>query len=135
MRHKPYYRDVRGAIRRYPYYCERLAQMKASRSGEGVAVSSGMISKPTERLALITLPTERQEAEYNAVRKALAITRAMPTGEARLRLIRLKYWERERYDLEAAARAINYSHQQTWRFHVEFEQLVARFLNYGDCGL
>lgn len=134
MRHKPYYRDVRGAIRRYPLYCERLEESRSNTQGMGVAVTTGTISKPTERLALLELPTERERAEYDAVKRAIEITKALPTGRSRLEVIRLKYWTRTRYDLITAAMAIHYSPQQTWRFHVDFEQLVARFLYYGDCG-
>lgn len=126
--HKPYYRHVRAVIRRYPGYCEQLAEMTAKRGDDMPARSPGKISRPTERLALLSLPDAEAQREYDAVRKAISFTERMKTGAERLEVIRLKYWRKRPGDLYEAARAINYGYQQTWRFHAEFEQLVAAFL-------
>ena len=132
MKHKTFYKHVRAVIRRYPHYCARLLEMQSA-SGDGVpARSPGRVSRPTERLALLELPEEDQRKEYDAVRRAIQITERMDTGAARLKVIAVKYWNAQRGDLYTAARLIHYSPQQTWRFHTDFEQLVARFL-YGDC--
>lgn len=128
MKHKTYYRRVRAVIRKYPFYCAVLEEMKSSK-GDGVpARSVGAVSRPTERLALIELPNPAQRAEYAAVKKAIEHTKKQPTGAARLRVISAKYWEPIKADLHTAARLIHYSPQQTWRFHADFEQLVAFYL-------
>lgn len=128
MKHKSYYRQVRAVIRRYPLYCMQLEEMR-SRKGDGVpGRSPGAISRPTERLALMELPDEQSRKEYDAVRRAILKTERMDTGAARLRVIRAKYWEARRADLNTAARLIHYSPQQTWRFHTDFERLVAFYL-------
>ena len=129
MKHRPYYKAVRRAIRLYPKRAAMIEELKAQH-GDGVpARSPGRVSRPTEHLALLTLKDEQAQAEYDAVKTAIERTRQMETGAARLKVIAVKYWRAAPGDLAAAAAEIHYSEQQTWRFHVEFEQLVARLLN------
>ncbi|MEE0801074.1 MAG: hypothetical protein U0L91_07325 [Gemmiger sp.] len=64
--------------------------------------------------------------ELQAVEQAVAVTRAMDTGEERLRLIRLTYWNRNnRYTLEGAAGQVYISYITAKRWHRDFIYRVA----------
>lgn len=133
MKHKAYYKQVRGMIRRYPSYAAALAELRSRKSDGSAARSPGRVSRPTEWQALTQLPDPVAQAEFDAVQRAIDTTRRMTTGAARLDVIRVKYWSGNRdRDLFAAAAAIHYSHNQTWRFHTDFEQLVARYYYGGE---
>ncbi len=66
--------------------------------------------------------------EYEAVASAIRYTESLPSGEARLKAIRLVLWERS-HTLEGAALAVPCSIATVKRWHGEFIQRVAK--NYG----
>ena len=78
--------------------------------------------------ALRELP-EINRREMEAVRQAIAETQAMDTGEERLTLIRLVFWDRT-HTLEGAATKLHISYVTARRWHGEFIRLVGKIFGF-----
>lgn len=117
---------VKGMIRRYPELCarqEELRQPRLSPDLSGMPHGRGRNSDPVADAALRELPKINQR-EMEAVRKAIAETQKLDTGEERLRMIRLVFWDRT-HTLEGAAQKIHISYVTAKRWHGEFIRIVA----------
>lgn len=117
---------VKGMIRRYPELCarqEELRRTSLSPDLSGMPHGHGKISDPVADAALRELPKINQR-EMEAVRKAIAETKKLDTGEERLRMVRLVFWDKT-HTLEGAAQKIHISYVTAKRWHGEFIRVVA----------
>lgn len=126
---------VKGMIRRYPGLAEdynALHQQGTTPSYSGMPGGGGE-GRPLEDIAARTLPGVHQQ-EYDAVTAAIAKTRSLPNGAARLEVIKYVFWEgnRGRRLLSQAADRVHYSYDAVKEFHREFIRLVAS--NFGLLG-
>lgn len=118
---------VKGMIRRYPELCAKekeLHTVSMSPDLSGMPHGSGNKSDPTANAALRELP-DINRREMEAVRKAIEETRKMDTGEERLRMVRLVFWEK-RYSLEGASQNIGISNITARRWNGTFIKMVAK---------
>lgn len=118
---------VKGMIRRYPELCAKekeLRETSLSPKLSGQPGGKGRASDPTADAALRELP-EINRRELEAVRKAIEETRCLDTGEERLHMIRLVFWEKT-YTLEGAAIKLNRCHRTLVQWNGEFIRCVAR---------
>lgn len=125
---------VRSMIRRYPQLRERWRDLKQPRvtvdydaTGHGSSVT-----RPTEAAAVRELP-QAEQREYEAVHRAIMLTRRMMDGEERLRLVNLCYWQRPTLDLQTAAERLGIGEYHTARrYHQDFIYTVARLYGLLD---
>jgi len=120
---------VKGMIRRYPRLKERYRDLHTV---SGVADYSGIPhgtepSRTTEAIAIKELPTNAQR-EYEAVRRAIAMTERYKDGRDRLAIIKMVLWDGQ-YTLSGAALRIPCSYRTARRYHSDFIFMVAK--NYG----
>jgi hypothetical protein len=87
--------------------------------------SGGGISRGVESTAIKELPKPNQ-LEYDAVRRAVAVTERMRTGKDRLRLIDLVFWKQS-HTLDGAAYAVGISYDTAVGYHRDFIMIVAFF--------
>lgn len=125
---KPYpywWRYAQGMIRLYPERAAALGDLHAPglTARYGAAPGGGGSGRTTEAVALRQLPPAEQ-AEYDAVRRALEWAAAQPDGKLRLRMVRMVYWDR-RYKLYAAAGKINVSTRTAQRWNGQLIRQVA----------
>lgn len=121
---------VKGMIRRYPELCAKekaLRETCLSPKLSGQPGGKGRASDPTADAAIRELP-EINRRELESVRKAIEETRLLDTGEERLRMIRLVFWERK-YTLEGAANKLHRCKRAIVQWHGEFIYKVAE--NFG----
>ena len=121
---------VKGMIRRYPELCAKekaLHDVSLSPNNSGMPTGKGKHSDPTADAALRELP-EINRREMEAVRKAIEETRRLDTGEERLRMIRLVFWDRT-HTLEGAAMTCHVSYVTARRWHGKFIRCVAEKFN------
>lgn len=116
---------AKAMIRAYP---TRKKEYDALHAQTVTADLSGMprgggASRTTETIALRQLPPTRQR-EYDAVRKAINITRRKPDGAARLKVIELVYWKKS-HNIAGAALKIPCHEQTAKDYHRDFIYLVA----------
>lgn len=117
---------VKGMIRRYPELCAKekaLHDVSLSPNNSGMPTGKGKYSDPTADAALRELP-EINRREMEAVRKAIEETRRLDTGEERLRMIRLVFWD-QTHTLEGAAMTLNRCKRTIVQWHGEFIKKVA----------
>lgn len=122
---------AKGMIRRYPSLAEarREGLPSAGVSAATPVPGQGDISRPAEVLAL--RPASTADRECEAVRRAIATTRRMHSGDERLRLIELVFWHRT-HTLEGAAQCCHVSYRLAARWHGEFVRLVASYFGLMD---
>lgn len=119
---------VKGMIRRYPELCarqEELRRTSLSPDLSGMPHGHGKISDPVADAALRELP-EINRREMEAVSKAIEETKNLDTGEERLRMVRLVFWDRT-HTLEGAAQKCRVSYVTVRRWHGEFIYRVAEY--------
>lgn len=124
---------VKAVIRAYPALSARLRDLQtpgvSQHPGEGNA-APGRAGRPTEALALRTLPRQEQR-ELEAVQEALFETAALPDGGARVKLIQMVFWRRS-HTLEGAAQALHWSYGHAKRIQERFICQVAKNLGLKD---
>ena len=121
---------VKAMIRRYPELCAREAELhrqSLSQSITGMPHGSGKISDPVADAALRELPGNQQR-ELNAVRCAIANTRALPDGEERLRMIKLVFWDKT-HTLDGAALELHRCIATIKIWHGDFIRAVEKELD------
>lgn len=125
--------NVTRMVRNYP---ARKAEYEALHQQSLVAETSGMprgggASRTTENIALRQMPPMKQQ-EYDAVNRAVEITRLLPNGELRLELIRRMYWQGKKLRIEDVVSGIGIAQATGWRWHAAFIRVVAQCIGYTD---
>jgi hypothetical protein len=118
---------IKAVIRSYPalkrdYDALHEQSITANMSG---MPGGGAVSRGTENIATRELPRPKQ-AEYDAVRKAIAVTEQMRTGTDRLRIIDMVFWKNS-HTLQGAAMAASVSYDTAIDYHGDFIMMVAYF--------
>ena len=117
---------VKGMIRRYPSLKEEYNNLHtqsvtAQYSGMPGGGGSG---RALEEIAIRELPATRQR-EYEAVRRAVDLTRRMKNGGDRLKIIDLVFWK-QTHTLAGAALTIPCHYNTAQRYHEFFIEAVAK---------
>ncbi len=118
---------VKGMIRRYPGLVERekeLHNTSISPVLSGLPRPINSVSDPTGAAALRELP-EINRKEMDAVREAIEETKNLKTGNERLKIIRLVFWDRS-HTVTGAAMQIPCSDRTAREWHRDFIYLVAQ---------
>ncbi len=118
---------VKAMIRVYP---ERELEYLVNRNMKTTAnydPQAGGVSGPTRKTEdfAIGYMTATSTREYFAVKSALDLTMRKRTGEERVRMIELVYWEK-RCTLAAAAMRLHIGERTAQRWNREFVYLVAK---------
>lgn len=128
----PWWGYVKNVIRGYPALkreYEQLHEQSITASLSGMPGGSD-VSRGTESVAIRELPYTKQR-EYESVRRAVAYTKKLGTGEDRIELIDMVFWKRS-HTLNGAAYKLNLSERTAQRYHGEFIKSVASFYGLMD---
>lgn len=116
---------AKAIVRMYPQLkreYEALHTQRITGDPERVPGGKGGVSRSVEITALRQLPPARQR-EYDAVTKAIELTKRRQNGADRLALIDLVFWKQS-HNLEGAALKLHLSDTTAKRYHTEFIRLV-----------
>lgn len=116
---------AKAIVRMYPQLkrdYEALHTQRITGDPERVPGGKGGVSRSVEITALRQLPPARQR-EYDAVTKAIELTKRRQNGADRLALIDLVFWK-QNHNLEGAALKLYLSDTTAKRYHTEFIRLV-----------
>lgn len=91
----------------------------------------GGASRTTEDIALRQMPPMKQK-EYEAVLRAIEITKLLPNGEERLALIRRMYWQGRKLRINDVVYQIHISQKTGERYHTAFIRLVGQCIGYTE---
>lgn len=131
-RRRGWWYHTRDVVRSYPVLRDRLRELQRpslSPGRDGLPGGSEP-GRTTEQLALRMLPPVEQE-DLDAVERAVTVTRGLPDGKERLRIVRLVHW-RMSHTISGAAMAVHVSVRTAYRWQNDFFLLVARFRGFID---
>lgn len=123
-----------NAVRMVRNYPARKAEYEELHSQSLVSDMSGMpkggsVSRTTETIALRQMPPMKQQ-EYEAVEKAIAITRLLPLGDKRMELIERMYWKGHKRNITDVIYQIGIAETTGKRWHARFIRLVGECIGY-----
>lgn len=124
---------VKGMIRRFPELEEEYRELHNQTITQQLSgmPGGGGTGRTVEQCAVRELPATRQR-EYEAVRRAIKLTESTPwSGETRMKIIRLVFWDRS-HTLEGASQVAHCSYRTARRYHAEFIMTVAKFYGLLD---
>lgn len=121
-----WWRYIRRIIRDFPTLCAEAGELRdqsitASLSG---MPRGGGAGRTVEALALRQLSPDDQK-DYDAVVRAIRMTRLRPDGEQRIDMIRYMYWREKEHTVKDAAPRFNISEATAKRWHGDFVKQVA----------
>ena len=124
---------VTRMIRNYP---ARKQEYEDLHSQTVVADLSGMPrgcggGRTTETIALRQMAPAKQ-MEYDAVTKAIEITKLMPNGDLRVELIRRMYWKGKKRNIDSVVYELHIAIATGKRWHGAFVRLVGQCFGYMD---
>lgn len=110
-------------IRDYPARARELRTIRTQKTTARISSmpGGGNASRGTEGVALRQLPPQEQR-EYDAVDGAIAMTRAMPEAEQRLKVVKLTLWRG--CSVKGAAPIVNVAESTARRYRWQFVLLV-----------
>lgn len=118
-------------VRNYPARKEEYEDLHSqSMAMDNSGMSGGHhVSRTTENIALRKMAPMKQ-AEYDAVTKAVEITRLLPNGEDRVELIDRMYWRGKKLNIDQVIQQIHIADATGKRWHGAFIRLVAECVGY-----
>lgn len=114
-------RDYRGLKAEY----EDLHSQSVTPSVSGGVGGGGGINRKVENIALRNLAPDDQKA-YDAVSKAVEITKLLPDGELKYELIRYVYWGQKQRRVDDVELVLPISRRTAIRWHGDFVRLVGK---------
>ena len=123
-----------NAVRMVRNYPARKAEYEELRTQPLVVDLSGMpkgnsTSRSTENIVLRQMAPMKQQ-EYDAVTKAIEITKLMPCGDKRVELIDRMYWQGKKLNIDAVIYKIGVADATGKRWHGAFIRLVGECIGY-----
>lgn len=123
-----------NAIRMVMNYPNRVREHNALHSQSLVAEMSGMpsghgVSRTTENIALMEMPPMKQK-EYEAVTRAIEITKLLPDGDKRMELISRMYWQGGKLGIGDVVYQVGIGEATGKRWHARFIRIVGECVGY-----
>lgn len=121
---------IRNVVFAYPDLkkeYEELHRQSITAAMGGMPSGTG-VSRGTEEIAVRELPPTEQK-EYDAVRRAIELTRKMPQWKRRLEIIDQVFWKK-RKNLQDAGEAVGYAYKAARDIQSTFLKLVGQEYGY-----
>lgn len=118
---------VKAMIRDYPNLKKMWNEIHESSitANYSSMPKGGSVARTVENIALRQMEPDDQKA-YDAVSRAIEITRQLPDGKHRMELISLAYWVQRPMPLKSAALLLFISERTAKRWHGSFVRCVAK---------
>lgn len=131
---KPRYDWWVSAVRMVRNYPARKAEYEELHSQSLTADASGMpksngASRTTEDIVLRQMAPMKQQ-EYDAVTRAVNITRLLPSGDKRIELIARMYWKGRKLRIDSVIYGLGVAEATGKRWHSAFIRLVGECAGY-----
>lgn len=123
-----------NAVRMVRNYPARKAEWEELHRQNVTANLSGMpkggsVGRSTETIALRQMSPMKQQ-EYDAVTRALNITRLLPDGEKRIELIERVYWKGRKVPIAQVVHQVGIAEATARRWHARFIRQVGECVGY-----
>lgn len=126
-----WWRNAVWAVRNYPARkaeYDELHRQALNQKLTGMP-SGGGSGRTTENIALRQMPPMKQ-TEYDAVTRAISITRGLPYGDQRLDLINRMYWQGKKLNITQVIYQVKVAEATGKRWHNRFIRTVGECLGY-----
>lgn len=126
-----WWKNAVWAVRNYPARKDEYEQLHSQSLGQKLTgmPGAGNVSRTTENIALRQMAPMKQQ-EYDAVTRAIGITKLLPDGEKRLELIDRIYWRGKKLNINQVVYQVGVSEATGWRWHARFIRQVGECLGY-----
>jgi hypothetical protein len=126
-----WWRNAVWAVRNYPSRKAEYEELHRQQVTQAIGSSPGTggINRTTENIALKQMPPMKQQ-EYDAVARAIQITRLLPDGDSRLALIERMYWQGKKLNIYQVIYQVGISEATGKRWHNRFIRTVGECLGY-----
>lgn len=126
-----WFRNAVWTVRNYPARKKEYEQLHTQTMCVDM---SGMpkgseVSRSVENIVLMEMPPMKQ-LEYDAVTKAVAVTKLLPDGDKRVEMIDRMYWHEKKLDIDDVIYPIGIAEATGKRWHGAFVRLVGEFMGY-----
>ena len=123
-----------NAVRMVRNYPARKAEWEELHRQNVTANLSGMpmggtAGRSTEEVALRQMPPMKQQ-EYDAVSRAIEITKLLPYGDKRIELISLVYWQGRKLPIGKVIYQVGIAEATAKRWHARFIRQVGECVGY-----
>lgn len=123
-----------NAVRMVRNYPARKQEYEELHNQSLVADMSGMprgigASRATEDIALRQMAPAKQQ-EYDAVTRAVEITKLLPSGDKRIELIERMYWKGRKLNIDSVIMSVGVADITGKRWHGAFIRLVGECFGY-----
>lgn len=125
-----WYNAVR-MVRNYPARKKEYEELHKAGLSSPISGMPGSadVSRTTENIALRQLPPQKQR-EYEAVNRAIEITKLLPNGEKRMELIKKMYWSGKKLHIGQVIYQVGISEATGKRWHARFIKIVGECIGY-----
>lgn len=118
-------------VRNYPNRkkeYEELHTQSVCSDASGMPKSSD-VSRTIENIALREMPPMKQ-LEYDAVTRAIAVTKLLPDGDKRVEMIEKMYWKGRKLNIDDVTYSVGIAEATGKRWHGTFIRQVGEFMGY-----
>lgn len=126
-----WFKSAVWTVRNYPARereYKELHEQRITAKTEGMPKGSD-VSRTVENIAIREMAPMKQK-EYEAVSKAIAVTKLLPNGDKRVELIARMYWKGKKLPIKAVIPHIPCAQATGDRWHGAFIRLVGEFMGY-----
>lgn len=126
-----WFRNAVWTVRNYPARrseYEELHTQSVVSDTSGIPHGSG-VSRTVENIAIREMAPMKQ-LEYDAVTKAIEVTRLLPDGDNRVAMIDLMYWRGKKLNIDDVICTVGVAEATGKRWHGAFIRLVGEFMGY-----
>lgn len=126
-----WWRNAVWAVRNYPARKEEYEELHRQQLTQSTGSVPGAVgvNRTTENIALKQMPPMKQR-EYDAVARAIQITRLLPDGDSRISLIQRMYWNGRKLNIYQVIYQVGISEATGKRWHNRFIRTVGECLGY-----
>ena len=126
-----WWKNAVWAIRNYPARKSEYEELHRQKLTQNLAASSGSasVNRTTENIAIRQMAPMKQQ-EYEAVSRAIQITKLLPDGDCRLSLIERMYWQGKKLNIYQVIYQVGVSEATGKRWHNRFVRTVGECMGY-----
>ena len=126
-----WWRNAVWAVRNYPARKEEYEELHSQSLNQQLTgmPGSGEAGRTTENIALRQMAPMKQ-MEYDAVTRAIGITKLLPDGEKRLELIERMYWQGKKRNIYQVVYQVGIAEATGKRWHNRFIRTVGECVGY-----
>jgi hypothetical protein len=126
-----WFKNAVWTVRNYPARKEEYEELHTQSISSGMSgmPKSSDISRTIENIATREMAPMKQ-LEYDAVTRAITVTKLLPDGEKRVEMIDKMYWRGKKMNIDDVLYPVGIAEATGKRWHGAFIRLVGEFMGY-----